>query len=181
MAARQGLSHINLLPKDSFEFSALGRILKWTTTVGRVLVVMTELVVILAFISRFYFDKRINDLDESITAKVGLIKAYKETEDDIRRVLTKQKVVTDYLSNNLNFNNKVGLIGGVMPNGGSLSTMAIKGKEVSIKGSVGSEGAFSQMLKGLKKEKTLKQLSLDLTTYDQESGKVNFNIRVTYK
>lgn len=181
MAARHGLSHINLLPKDSFEFSALGRILKWTTTVGRVLVVMTEFVVILAFASRFYFDKRVNDLTESIDSKLNIIKSFDQVEANIRKVLTKQTVVSDYIKNNVGFDSKMASIGNIMPNGGALDMMTFKGKEVSIKGKVGSEGAFAQMLKGIKREKDLKQLALEQTNFDSVTGKVSFTIRILYK
>jgi len=59
---RSSLFKVNLLPKDNFEFSLVGKFLRWALTAGRVMVVLTEFVVILAFGSRFWLDKEMNDL-----------------------------------------------------------------------------------------------------------------------
>src|SRR3989344_7346869 len=101
------LAKINLLPKDSFDFSTLGKFLRWSLTTGRVLVVLTEFVVILAFGSRFYFDKRLNDLVEEIVQKQAVVDSYAEIEKTTRDILTKQEVVNSYLANNLRISARI--------------------------------------------------------------------------
>lgn len=181
MAAQQGLSHINLLSKDSFEFSGTGKLLKWTTTVGRVLVVMTEFVVILAFASRFYFDKRLNDLSESIDGKLAVVRNYSETEIQMRDLLARQSIVENYMTNNIDISNKIADIGRQIPSGITLDSLSMKNKDVFVKGSAGSETAFAQLLLGLKKDNLVKKISLDSTTYDQSTGSVLFSFKMTYK
>lgn len=181
MAAQHGLSHINLLPKDSFEFSGTGKLLKWTTTIGRVLVVMTEFVVILAFASRFYFDKKLNDLSETIDGKLAVIQSYQETETQMRDLLSRQGVVSNYLTSNLDIVNRFSDLGKQIPPGITLDVVSMKGKDVSVKGSAGSETAFAQLLLGLKRDTLLKKISLDNTTYDQNTGSVKFSFLMTYK
>ena len=66
MAARKKSSRINLLPQEEFAASTLGRILAWILSTFRILVIMTELIVILAFLSRFWLDARTTDLNEEI-------------------------------------------------------------------------------------------------------------------
>lgn len=181
MAARRGISGINLLPKDSFEFSVLGRALKWTTTVGRVMVVLTEFVVILAFASRFYFDKKVNDLTDTIDSKLTVIKGFAKTETDARIILARQAAIQAFDKDNIQFGQKINLVSQVLPNGASLESLKFDGKKLDIKGSVGSELAFSQMLKGLRKDKSIKTLELGQSIYDQNQGKMTFNITLTYK
>ncbi len=181
MAAKHGLSHINLLPKDSFEFSAAGKILKWTTTVGRVLVVMTEFVVILAFASRFYFDKKLNDLSENIDGKLAVIQSYAETETKMRDILARQNVISGYVSKKLDISNKFTNLSRQIPPGITLDSLNIKEKDVSLKGNASSETAFAQFLLSLKKDPLLKKISLGNTSYDQSTGSVKFNFLLTYK
>ncbi|KKP29551.1 MAG: hypothetical protein UW35_C0043G0004 [Candidatus Collierbacteria bacterium GW2011_GWF2_44_15] len=181
MAAQHGLSHINLLPKDSFEFSALGKILKWTTTVGRILVVMTEFVVILAFASRFYFDKKLNDLNDEIEGKLAVIEGYAEVESSMREVLARQAVITESGSEAVNVEERISSISRAIPVGVSLSTMRIETKEVLLTGSAGSEGLFAQTLTNFKRAAEVSKVSLGQTSYDQGEGRVVFNITVTYK
>lgn len=181
MAAKQGLSYINLLPKDSFEFSPLGRFLSWATTAGRVLVVMTEFVVLLAFGSRFYFDKKLNDLSEVLDQKQAQINAFSEVEDRIRKVLAKQAPIETFLKSNLGFSEKYTALSQIIPTGVKLEKLAIDSTGINMVGEASSELGFAQFLYKLKKMKGISSLSLKETSFDQTSGTVKFNIQTTFK
>ena len=53
---------INLLPKTEFELSFWGRFIKWALSTGRYIIILTELVVIIAFMSRFKLDRDASDV-----------------------------------------------------------------------------------------------------------------------
>ena len=57
---------INLLPREEFEQKTVGRFLIWALTVGRWIVIVTELIVITAFLSRFKLDRDLANLYEKI-------------------------------------------------------------------------------------------------------------------
>lgn len=181
MAAQRGISHINLLPKDSFEFSALGKILKWTTSVGRVLVVMTEFVVILAFASRFYFDKKLNDLTEELEGKTAIIKGYSEVESQARIVLAKQSALITSDSSNIKLATRIGEISRALPAGVLLKSINLETKEMVLEGTCGSEASFAQTLARLKTMSGVGKIGLGQTSFSQADGVLAFNIRVTYK
>lgn len=86
-------SNINLLPKDPFAESSLGKFLGWALTTGRYIVIFTELIVIIAFISRFTLDRRLNAINESILAKQAKIQAFSELETTIRGLQEKGEFV----------------------------------------------------------------------------------------
>ena len=77
---------INLLPVDPFEQGFWGRFLKWGLSVGRYIVIATELVVILAFLSRFKLDRDLSDLNETIAEKQAVLAAYSTLEADYREL-----------------------------------------------------------------------------------------------
>jgi Tfp pilus assembly protein PilN len=181
VAVKQGISRINLLPKDSFEFSPLGRFLSWATTAGRVLVVMTEFVVLLAFGSRFYFDKKLNDLTEVLDQKQAQINAFTETEIKIRTVLAKQTPIDGYLTNNLKFSDKYSSLSRIIPAGVSLEKLTVDGSGMNMIGEAISELGFAQFLNNLKNIPGVSRLSMKETSFDQASGAVKFNIQTTYK
>jgi hypothetical protein len=60
---------INLLPKEEFEKKPLGKFLVWALSIGRYIVIFTELIVILAFLSRFKLDRDLADLNQSVREK----------------------------------------------------------------------------------------------------------------
>lgn len=181
MAAQQGVFHINLLPKDSFSYSTLGKFLAWATTTGRVLVVLTEFVVLLAFGSRFYFDKKVNDLTEEIDQKQAQIEAFAETESLIRRILAKQKPVENYLSSNLGFSDRYNELSRLMPNGVKLEKLTLDSSGLSIVGEANTELGFAQLLQNLKKLEGLKKLSMKETNFDQTTGSVKFTIQTSFQ
>jgi hypothetical protein len=75
---------INLAVRDPFFESLIGKSLKWALSVGRYIVIFTELVVILSFVTRFTLDRQVTDLNASIEQKRGVILSYGDLEDNFR-------------------------------------------------------------------------------------------------
>lgn len=80
---------VNLLPKDPFLSTPVGKLLQWALSVGRYLVVFTEMVVIVSFASRFTIDRQITDLNLAILQKETVVDSYGELEQNVRDVQTK--------------------------------------------------------------------------------------------
>lgn len=83
---------INLLPRDSFESSQVGIILSWLLSFGKWAVIITQLIVMGAFLWRFSLDRELTDLKKSIAKNVAIIKSYEQTERDF--VLTQKRLAT---------------------------------------------------------------------------------------
>lgn len=80
---------INLLPKDPFLSTPIGKFLQWALSVGRYLVIFTELIVILSFVARFDLDRRVTDLNLQIEQKKNIINSYEDLEQRVRDVQRK--------------------------------------------------------------------------------------------
>ncbi len=63
-------SRVNLLPPSEFEQSFWGRFIKWAVSTGRYLIILTELVVIVAFLSRFKLDQDLSDLNQNVKSQI---------------------------------------------------------------------------------------------------------------
>lgn len=81
---------INLLPRDAFESSTLGIILEWSLVFGKWAVILTQLVVMGAFLYRFTLDRTLTDLRKSIAKNVAVVKSYDQVERDF--VLAQKQV-----------------------------------------------------------------------------------------
>ena len=64
---------INLLPRDSFESSQIGIVLAWLLSFGKWAVIVTQLIVMGAFLWRFSLDRELTDLKKSIAKNVAII------------------------------------------------------------------------------------------------------------
>lgn len=81
---------INLLPRDSFEKGKLGIILEWSLVFGKWAVILTQLIVMGAFLYRFTLDRSLTDLSKAIAKDVAIIKSYEQVERDF--ILTQKQV-----------------------------------------------------------------------------------------
>jgi Tfp pilus assembly protein PilN len=77
---------INLLPRQ--EVSLGEKTLRWALTTGRVIIVVTEFIVISAFLYRFVLDRTLTDLNESIENNSIIIEESRDIEKGIRLLQT---------------------------------------------------------------------------------------------
>lgn len=64
---------ISLLPGSENVNSFFSRALNWVTTVGRIIIIFTELIVICAFLSRFWLDRKNSDLSEVVRQQKAIL------------------------------------------------------------------------------------------------------------
>ncbi len=174
--AAQSFAKINLLPKDAFEFSALGRTLKWTLTTGRVLVVLTEFVVILAFGSRFYYDRTSNDLADTIDQKQAVVESYVDVEKQVRDVLAREKAVDLYLAGNLQIKDRLAKVAGITPADVKYDDIDLSSEVLNLAGTAGSEAGFYQEIAGLTSLPFISQVTVSGIQFDQRQGLITFKV-----
>lgn len=92
---------INLLPPDEFEKTFTGQSLKWILTVGRYIIIGTNLILILAFLSRFKLDKDLTDLNDNIKGKVAIINSFQDLEEKTRLAQAQLKAVKNLTAEEL--------------------------------------------------------------------------------
>lgn len=76
---------INLLGSQQAEHSPFGRFLTWITTYGRYIMITTEMIVLLAFLSRFSLDRTLTDLNDEIMQKQEIIAVNSDLETTFRK------------------------------------------------------------------------------------------------
>ena len=145
------------------------------------LVVVTEFVVLLAFASRFYFDKKLDDLGEVWIQKEVQIKTYQDVETEMRKILAKQRPVEAFQSGGLRFVSIIDDLTQIIPIGTVLSSLSLDKSGLSISGKAQSEYGFAQFVYGVKKIPGVAMISLGETSFDQTTGGVKFSIQIKYK
>lgn len=84
MAARR--PSIDLLSKEDFTQRAIGRLLLWILTVGRYIVIFTELIVIAGFITRVFLDRNLTKVNEDLFDQKTLLASYEPVENRLRHL-----------------------------------------------------------------------------------------------
>ncbi|MBI2590907.1 MAG: PilN domain-containing protein [Candidatus Blackburnbacteria bacterium] len=161
---------INLVLKEGFENSTLGKILSWSLSAGRLIVILTELVVILAFLSRFWLDRTLTDLNESNTNKRKQIEASSSFEANFRNI---QDRLANYQKYAFKTNNdaKIAQIASLLPADVTLTKINLSKKDFQISGISLSESGLSGFMKGISNSPPFKNVvlsSLNLATDGQQ-------------
>lgn len=147
---------INLLPKDPFMSSPIGKVLQWALSVGRYIVIFTELIVIISFITRFSLDRQITDLNENIFQKKTVIESYGDLEDKVR--ITQQKTQQYVqLADQPNLSEVFPQVTAIIPQGVSLDELTVQPGSIDFTGTALSENSFNLLVNNL-------QLSPDFNT-----------------
>lgn len=150
---------INLLPQDDFQSSTFGRILKWALSSFRVMVIVTELIVMSAFLSRFWLDAKNSDLNEELNISKAQIVAYKDVETEFR-LYQKKLNITKNLYLQTKDSTLINEIVDNMPDDLVASSIQKNPDDIQIKAIGFSERSVAQFLVNLEKLKSLTDVSL---------------------
>lgn len=183
MAAQKSKQiEINLLPQEEFATTTVGKILHWLLSTFRYLVITTEMIVIVAFLSRFYFDSRVADLNDEIDQKREFIEAYADFEKDFRLTQQKLGIYSNIIAENNLLSPVVDSLIATLPSEVSLSNLHIETKNtILLEGASSSEQAVSQFLANLKAQERFSEVSLSKLQSQANSTTIIFSIQVALK
>ncbi|MGD9129330.1 MAG: PilN domain-containing protein [Candidatus Woesebacteria bacterium] len=140
--------NINLIPKDPFFQSTVGKFLQWALSIGRYVVIFTELIVILSFVARFTLDRQVTDLNNKIEQKRVVIRSYGDLEQNFRNL---QKKIDDYsqIEHQLKIANTFPKIQSIVPNNIVLDELVIMQDKVVINGTAFSHRALNELINNI--------------------------------
>jgi len=102
-----GKKEISLLPESENPRSFGSRFFKWITTTGRVAIVLTELIVISVFISRFWLDRKNSDLSEVLRQKQSILENVIPFEEEFTGLQQRLSYIKDFYSKQPEYNNQI--------------------------------------------------------------------------
>lgn len=151
---------INLLPDSARSTRSGGRFLDWALTYGRYIIIVTELIVLLAFFSRFKFDQELTDLHESIQHKQAVITSVADFEREVRSLQERIKKIAGLEQDHALYLTTIGVLNDIMPADVILSTLSFKGKSVTLKAIAYSRRGIASFLSSLKTAKLFSAVNL---------------------
>src|SRR3990170_4903897 len=85
---------INLL--NSKQSSFFERFINWTLTIGRIVIIVTELIALSAFLYRFSLDQQLIDLHSKIKQEQAIVEYLKESEATYRNLQDRLTVAANF-------------------------------------------------------------------------------------
>lgn len=172
--AQQPVS-VNLLEHEDLDDSVVNRLISWAVTYGRYIMIGTEIIVLLAFISRFSLDRKLTDLREEISQKQIILRANLPFEQEFKTVQKKLETVKKLLNKQTQTGDTLFLIQTLLPPDVYLSEFQISQNNVSFSAIAGTTDSFSLFLNKITSQKELTNVELTDIRKNPLSG-VEFHI-----
>jgi Tfp pilus assembly protein PilN len=173
-AQKQIKSEINLLPQKGFAASTSGRVLLWILSTFRVIVIVTEIIVMMAFLSRFWLDAQNTDLSEEIQQKQAVLASYTNFEREWKDTQKRLKIFSTLTLNEEIAADTINLIASYLPSDIFLTSVSIVSNETTVEGVSPSERGIQQFLVNLQSAEALSQVELSNIETDKDSGFLKF-------
>lgn len=167
---------INLVPKDPFFATALGRGMQWALSAGRYIVIFTEIVVILSFAARFTLDRRVSDINKQLLSNEAVITSYGDLEKNFRLA---QAQIDEYskINQETNLTEVFANLTEVTPPDIVIDDLTIQPDSVSISGSTFSQNSFNVLINNLQLSPDFLNVSVgSVKARDANSGGLIFTI-----
>lgn len=171
---------INLLPQEEFEASTLGRVLHWAMGTFRIIVIVTEMIVMGAFLSRFWLDAQNSNLSDSIKIASSQIEVQSKFEQKFRDVQNKLSIFKQ-INSEPKGSEKVKAVTDKTPPGITISSLVVRNQAIEVKADADSEASIAQLISNLKTNKNIKSVELgSLNSSENNKALLSFQINITY-
>mgnify|MGYP000188554004 CR=1 FL=1 len=182
MPAQPQKIDLNLLPTEDLEKTPAGRFLKWALTIGRYIVIFTELVVLVAFGSRFWLDRTLSDLRESIKQKQAIIESVKDLETEARSVQGRLQKIGELINSSLKADEILVFLGQITPTDIIYDSLNIDTNRTVISATTFSEASLALFVTNLKNSDRFTDINLESVEKNKrQQGEIVFTLSAKYK
>lgn len=169
---------INLMPSSNLADRPGGKFLQWALSWGKKIVVGTELVVLLAFFSRFWLDTTVADLAEKIDQKKAVILTAQDFETTFHS-LSERVAKAQGLENAVSPLVVYDMARAKIPAGVTVNQITVDKQTVSFTGS-GSEESLEELVTAFKNAPDFRNVIVEKIAKKETGLTVDFAFRANY-
>lgn len=171
---------INLLPREEFEKKPLGRFLTWALSAGRYIVIFIELIVLLAFLSRFKLDRDLSDITDKIQQKQAQIEAYSDFESQFRNFQERLATIKKIQESQTQSKEVILTIAQSLPVDVSLDKLSFAKEEITTSGVALSDKGLRAFVANLSASEKFTGINIDKIA-KEAGGEISFAITFKIK
>ncbi len=172
-------SEINLLPSAQWQHSWLVFLLKWTISYGRYIIIFTELIVILAFLSRFKFDQDLADLTDKIKTDKIILQSSRKFENEVSQTTKIQDLVIRKWQSQYIWSAYLNSLVQALPKDIVIKKINLSPNQINLIGSTNNVTALTVFLNNLKADPSFKRVNLSRISSSlspKNSGVTTFSV-----
>lgn len=157
------------------------RILAFSLTIGRLLIIITETIALGAFLFRFGLDRQLLDLHDRITQEQAIVKLLQKNEFTYRNLqdrLTLENAINSNITTTVNMFED---ITNMLPIDMATTLLAFTKTDIRIEGSLTSLTSLSSFVKSLKNYSAVDRVSLDKLEDKTSTGTITVSLTIYLK
>lgn len=155
----RSVPHINLFKKRNKHF--LDNFIQWALTIGRLLVIVTEIVALSAFLYRFSLDRELVDLHDEVEQKQAIVKLLKNNEEKYRNLQDRLSVAGRLSTNAQQVTKIFTELVTLAPAGFIINNLTLSQQTVKIDATTQSVKTLVSFIDSLRNYPTTESVSLD--------------------
>lgn len=173
--------NIDLLPKST-PSSTSTEAVHWALTIGRYLVIVTEIVALGAFLIAIWFSKEKNDLKTLVKQKQAEINNFQDCdldkpkefcEDRFRKIQKQINQVVALEKSQIENYPVLSELLALLPIGIKLESLGLERNQISLTGSLPSEVELQTLIQSINNSNKI--IALDITTLTKEKNSIKFS------
>lgn len=137
------------------------KFINWTLTIGRLIVIITEVVAVIAFAYRFSLDERIIDLHSAIKQKQNIISVLRNDERKYRNLQDRIALASTFLTKATKTNQAITDIVNLIPEQIRISNLILNKDRANLTVDVVSVSSLADLITSLKNYNNIKSISID--------------------
>lgn len=152
---------INLLSDEDISYKPLGKILKWSLSYGRYIIIATQIIVLLAFFSRFKLDQTLSDLRANISEKIDILKVLSPIVENTTLLQNRLAILSSLETNRNIYTNIIKEVQNQTPQNVIIDQIIFSKDKLTISGKASDNGSFSTFLNFIRTSDSFSQINLD--------------------
>lgn len=172
-------TNINLAKNRGESF--FDRFILYALTVGRILIICTELIALGAFLYRFTLDRTLVDLHDRISQEQAVIKLLHNNEVLFRSIQDRLKLASLLLQQNSQLPEYLSTVEGFAPSDMNIHSVAIAPDGVRIQATVQSVDSLTNFVNKLKTFSPVQSVSIDRIDNQTETATITVSITALFK
>ncbi len=174
---------IELLPEKKLEeYPFSKKLTTWIISVGRVVIIVTELLAFSVFVGRIKLDRELTDLTDALENQLVILENAKGFEEDFRDLQGRLKVIKDLRQNQVPASQTVSLFSALLPPEVGLAglTFQLGTNEAYLLAETDSTTGFAKAIYNLKNSPKIEEITLTSGRFSAKEGTYNFSLAIKF-
>lgn len=138
----------------------IGKFFKWALTFGKYIVIITQLVVITAFVYRFKLDRDLETLNDSIKQHQAAITAFADLETNVRILQNQLATIKTITDSQVQIDPTLTSLSQITPFQIELDNLSLSGNTLNITGRSVTEVGLATLISGLQSQPELSDITV---------------------